>query len=175
MASAIDVLRDGFGRTAESLPALVSGLSVPELLWRPDPGSNSVAWLVWHLTRVQDDHVAAVGAVEQVWTANGWVERFALPYAAEDTGWSHTSDQVGAFTLEDPELLTGYQAAVHELTMLVLDRETEQTLDRVVDPHWDPPVTAVVRLVSVVDDLAQHTGQAAYLRGLIERRRTAPA
>jgi hypothetical protein len=170
MTTAIDVLRDGFGRTTESLPAIVSGLSVEELLWRPDPGSNSIAWLVWHLTRVQDDHVAAVGAVEQVWTANAWVERFGLPYPVTDTGWSQTSEQVGAFTLEDPELLTGYQAAVHELTMLVLDREDPTSLERVVDPHWDPPVTAVVRLVSVVDDMAQHAGQAAYLRGLIERR-----
>jgi len=173
MTSAIDVLRDGFGRTQESLPDIVAGLSVEELLWRPDASANSIAWLVWHLSRVQDDHVAGVAGLEQVWTAAGWVERFALPYAAGDTGWSQSSDQVGAFSLDDPGLLTGYQAAVHELTMLALDREDEQTLDRVVDPRWDPPVTAAVRLVSVVDDLAQHAGQAAYVRGLVERRRGA--
>ncbi len=40
-------------------------------------------------------------------------------------------------------------------------------LDRVVDESWDPPVTLGVRLVSVVDDDAQHAGQAAYVRGLL--------
>ncbi len=170
--SAVDVLRDAFGRTNESLPDLVAGLSVEELLWRPDPEANSIAWLVWHLTRVQDDHVAGVGKVEQVWTADGWVERFGLPYSVDATGWSQTPDEVGAFTLEDPDLLVGYQAAVHELTMLVLDREDATALTRVVDPRWDPPVTAAVRLVSVADDMAQHAGQAAYVRGLVERRRS---
>jgi hypothetical protein len=171
MASAIDVLRDGFGRTHESLPDIVAGLSVEELLWRPDAAANPIAWLVWHLSRVQDDHVAELAGLEQAWTAAGWVERFALPYGADDTGFGQSSDQVGAFRLDDPSLLTGYQAAVHELTMLALDREDEKTLDRVVDPRWDPPVTAGARLVSVVDDMAQHTGQAAYVRGLVERRR----
>jgi hypothetical protein len=171
MTTAIDVLRDGFGRTNESLPDIVSGLSTDELLWRPDDEANSVAWLVWHLSRIQDDHLAGVGDVEQVWTSGGWVQRLALPYAPDDTGWGHTSEQVGAFTLSDPNLLIDYQAAVHELTMLVLDREDDASLGRVVDPHWDPPVTAAIRLVSVVDDLAQHAGQAAYVRGLVERRR----
>lgn len=170
MTSATDVLRDGFGRTHEALPEIVSGLSVEELLWRPVPGANSIAWLVWHLSRVQDDHLAGVAGVEQVWTAAGWLERFALPYEVHDTGWGHTPDQVAAFRLDDPALLTGYQEAAHELTMLVLDREDEHSLDRVVDPNWDPPVTAAVRLVSVVDDLAQHVGQAGYVRGLLERR-----
>jgi hypothetical protein len=43
---------------------------------------------------------------------------------------------------------------------------TPADLDRVVDKRWDPPVTLGVRLVSVVDDDAQHVGQAAYVRGL---------
>ena len=35
----------------------------------------------------------------------------------------------------------------------------------------DPPVSVGVRLVSVIGDEIQHAGQAAYLRGLIERLR----
>jgi hypothetical protein len=170
MTTATDVLGDAFSRTHDAIAELVSGLSVDELLWRPDAEANHVAWLVWHLTRVQDDHLADLGGVDQVW-ATGWSERLALPYAPEDTGWSQTPDQVGAFTLEDPGLLVGYHAAVHEQALTLLKRETEESLERVVDTAWDPPVTAAVRFVSVVDDLAQHVGQAAYVRGLLLRRR----
>ena len=169
---AIDLLRDLFGRTHEAVPSLVEGLTPAELLWRPDPDANSIAWLVWHLTRVQDSHLTELlDDAEQVWTAQGWVDRFALPYDGTATGFGQTPEEVGAFRLESSGLLTGYHAAVHVLTESVLDDLDEAALDRVVDRRWSPPVTLGVRLVSVADDAAQHAGQAAYVRGLVERRR----
>ncbi|MDX6325173.1 MAG: hypothetical protein QOK15_1527 [Nocardioidaceae bacterium] len=173
MTDAIDLLRDLFARTHALVPSLVAELSPAELLWRPDASANSIAWLVWHLSRVQDDHLAEVAGddVEQVWTSQGWVDRFALPYDAEAIGYGQTSEEVGAFVLDSPGLLTGYHAAVHVLTESVLDDLDERALDRVVDRRWDPPVTLAVRLVSVAGDTAQHVGQAAYIRGLVQRRR----
>ena len=170
--TATDVLRDAFGRVHEDIPSLVDDLSIEELLWRPDPGANHVAWLVWHLARVQDDHLAGLAGREQVWTADRWVDRFGLPYEADALGYGQSTDEVGAFRLEDPSLLTGYHAAAHELTLSVLDGLDEPSLAEVVDRRGDPPVTAAVRLVSVVNDITQHLGQAAYLRGLLERRRS---
>lgn len=169
--TAVGVLRDAFERVHDELPAVVSDLTVVELLWRPDADGNHVAWLVWHLTRVQDDHLAGVGDVEQAWRTGGWADRFGLPYARDAIGYGQSAEEVGAFRLEGPELLTDYHAAVHELTLSVLDDLDEPALARVVDPGWDPPVTAAVRLVSVVNDITQHLGQAAYLRGLLDRRR----
>ena len=169
--TALDVLRDAFERVHEDLPSVVAELSADELLWRPDPSANHVAWLLWHLTRVQDDHVANLAGTAQVWSAGGWADRFGLPYPDDAIGYGQSSDDVGAFRLEDPVLLTGYHAAAHELTLSALDGLDEASLARVVDPRWDPPVTAAVRLVSVVNDITQHLGQAAYLRGLLERRR----
>ena len=170
MTTATDVLRDAFGRVHDELPGIVSELSTDQLLWRPDPEANHLGWLVWHLARVQDDHLAALAEADQVWTAHGWADRFGLPYPTDALGYGQSAAEVGAFRLEDPSLLTGYHAAVHDLTLSVLDGLDEASLDRVVDPHWDPPVTAAARLVSVVNDITQHLGQAAYLRGLVERR-----
>lgn len=167
---ALDLLRDAFGRVHDEVPTIVSGLSVDELLWRPDAEANPMAWLVWHLARVQDDHLAGVAEVEQVWTRDGWADRFALPYDTADLGYGQSAEEVAAFRLEDPSLLTGYHEAVHELTLSVLDDLDEASLGRVVDPHWDPPVTVAVRLVSVVNDTTQHLGQVAYVRGLLARR-----
>ena len=169
--TAIEILRDAFDRVHDEVPSVVSGLSVDELLWRPDAGANSIAWLVWHLTRVQDDHLAGMTEEEQLWTRDRWVDRFALPYDAAALGYGQSAEEVAAFRLEDASLLTGYHAAVHDLTLSVLHDLDEASLGRVVDPHWDPPVTAAVRLVSVVNDITQHLGQAAYLQGMLVRRR----
>ncbi len=164
-----DLLRDAFGRVAESVPDVVADLSVTELLWRPDPAANSIAWLLWHLSRVQDDHVAGIADIEQVWTVQSWHERFALPYAVGDHGFGHTSEQVGAFRLSDPRLLASYHEAVHAQTLAVLDALGADDFARIVDRRWNPPVTAAVRLVSVVDDIARHVGQAQYVGGLVRR------
>lgn len=173
MADAIDLLRDLFGRSHEAVPSLVDDLTPAELLWRPDADANSIGWLVWHLTRVQDSHLTEIlgDAAEQVWTAHGWAGRFGLPYDETATGFGQSSEEVGAFRLERPGLLTGYHAAVHVLTESLLDDLDEAALDRVVDRRWNPAVTLGVRLVSVADDAARHVGQAAYVRGLAERRR----
>jgi uncharacterized damage-inducible protein DinB len=167
----IEVIVDGFGRIQGTVRDAVSGLSAAQLNERLDGTANSIGWLVWHLTRVQDDHVAGVAGVDQAWTGQGWSSRFGLPYADDAIGYGQSSEEVGAFVLSDPGLLTGYHEAVHSLTRSALDGLADDDLSRVVDERWDPPVTVAVRLVSVVNDIGQHVGQAAYVRGLIERRR----
>ncbi len=161
-----ELLADAFGRIAEGARDVVDGLDEAQLAHRPGPDANSIGWLVWHLARVQDDHVADVAGVEQVWTAQGFHERFDLPFDASDIGYGHSSEQVGRVRA-DAERLAAYVAAVHEQTLGYVAGLAPDDLDRVVDERWDPPVTLGVRLVSVVNDDAQHLGQAAYLRGLL--------
>jgi hypothetical protein len=169
VTTANDILLDAFGRVHGLVPGAVDGLDVDDLLWRPDADANHIAWLVWHLTRIQDDHLAGVAGRRQVY-AEGWSERFDLPYADDSLGYGMSSDEVGLFELSEPDLLTGYHAAVHEMTVEVVRGLEDADFERVVDDSFDPPVTAAVRLVSVVNDIAQHVGQAAYVRGLLERR-----
>jgi hypothetical protein len=163
------VLADALTRVRERVPMVVSGLDVDELAWRPDPEANSIAWLVWHLTRIADDHVADVAGTDQVWTSDGWYERFGLPFPADAHGYGHSSADVAAVRAS-AELLAGYHEAVAEKVLAYVGTLTPSDLDRVVDEGWDPPVTLGVRLVSVANDTAQHVGQAAYVRGMLERR-----
>ncbi|PVG84530.1 hypothetical protein DDE18_02700 [Nocardioides gansuensis] len=164
-----EVLADALTRVREQVPAVVDGLDEDDLAWRPDPDANSIAWLVWHLTRVADDHVAEVAGTEQVWTSDGWYERFGLPFPAAAHGYGHSSAEVAAVRVPS-DLLAGYHHAVAEAVLAYVGTLTPSDLDRVVDERWDPPVTLGVRLVSVVNDATQHIGQAAYVRGLLERR-----
>ena len=164
-----DLLADGFGRIRDAVHHAVDGLTPEELTFRLDGEANSIAWLVWHLTRVQDDHVADVAGTDQVWTSSGWAGRFALPLDVSDTGYGHNSNQVTLIT-SDAESLREYHDAVYEMTLQFVGRVTDADLDRVVDQRWEPPVTMGVRLVSVIADGLQHAGQAAYIRGILGRR-----
>ena len=163
-----DVLADAFGRVRDAVHPAVNGLGPDELAARPDPRANSIAWLVWHLTRVQDDHVADVAGTEQVWTAGDWVGRFGLPLDPGDTGYGHDAGQVG-LVRAPADLLLGYYDDVHRRTLQFVRGLHEADLDRVVDERWDPPVALGVRLVSIIADDLEHCGQAAYVRGLLQR------
>lgn len=167
--SSADLLVDAFGRIREVVHQAVSGLGPGDLAFRVDGRANSIAWLVWHLTRIQDDHVAAVAGTEQAWTQDGWADRFGLPFRPSATGYGHGPDDVAAVQVSSADLLTGYHDAVHDRTIAYVQRLTDDDLARVVDEAWDPPVTLGVRLVSVVSDDLQHGGQAAYVRGLLHR------
>ncbi len=169
MTSTSELLVDAFGRVHETVHTVVTGLTPDALAFRPDGDANSIGWLVWHLTRIQDDHVADVAATEQRWTAAGWDGRFALPFERLETGYGQSAKDVGA-VVADAALLLGYHDAVHAATVAYVRGLVDADLDRVVDTRWDPPVTLGVRLVSVLADDLQHVGQAAYVRGLVERR-----
>jgi uncharacterized damage-inducible protein DinB len=165
--NAIEVLLDVFGRLPGLVRSAVRDLSPDQLIQAPAPGANTVGWLVWHLARVQDDHVAELLGAEQVWTQDRWPARFGLPDGTLDTGYGHTPERVAAVRPESGAALVAYYDAVHERTVGLLQGLSDTDLDRVVDEGWDPPVTLGVRLVSVANDDAQHAGQAAYLRGLL--------
>ena len=166
MTLANDLLVDAFDRVREAVQHTVEGLDEDQLSFRPHSEANSIAWLVWHLTRVQDDHVAEVADGAQIWITGGWVERFRLPFDLTATGYGQSPQEVGEVRAT-AELLSGYQDAVHRVTVDYVGTLADDDYQRVVDDRWDPPVTLAVRLVSVLNDTTQHAGQAAYLRGLV--------
>ncbi|MET9573750.1 DinB family protein [Streptomyces virginiae] len=168
---ATDVIADGFGRIREVVHEAVEGLPAELLDARVDPEANSITWLVWHLTRIQDDHIAAAAGLEQVWLTGGWADRFGLPLPATATGYGHSARQAGTVRVDSGDLLLGYFDGVHQQTLGFVRGLAAADLDRVVDERWDPPVTLGVRLVSVLADDLQHAGQAAYVRGVLERGR----
>ena len=164
-----ELIVDAFGRVREVVHQVAEGLTAQQLAQRLDPDANSIGWLLWHLTRVQDDHVADALDFEQVWTAQGWKQRFNLPFKTESVGYRHTSSQVAAVLVESPDLLTGYYDAVFEQTVERVRGLRDTDFDRIVDESWNPPVTLGVRLVSVIADTLQHAGQAAFIRGVLKR------
>ncbi|WP_433538023.1 mycothiol transferase [Micromonospora sp. CA-249363] len=165
-----DLLIETYDRLPDLVRAAVDGLTPEQLRWAPGEGANSVGWLVWHLTRVQDHHVADLLDAEQIWTSGDWAGRFGLVADPHDTGYGHTPTQVAGVRPESAQALIDYYGAVSTRTRSFLAGLRPADLDRIVDESWDPPVSLGVRLVSIADDDTQHAGQAAYVRGLLEAR-----
>jgi hypothetical protein len=163
-----DVLIESYGRIHGVVHQVIDDASPEQLSYRVDPDANTIAWLIWHLSRVQDDHIADVAGHEQLWTASGWVERFGLPFSRAATGYGQGTADVAAVQV-DRELLGGYFDDVHEHTVAYLGRLHDSDLERVVDTNWNPAVTLGVRLISVLSDDLQHAGQAAYAKGIATR------
>jgi len=164
-----DLILDGYGRVLEALEEALAGLNRKDLDWQPHPDSNSMGWMAWHLTRVQDDHVADLMGEEELWIADGWHARFKRPADPSDIGWGQTSEQVAAFRSPDVETLLGYHRAVMDRTKRYIASLPDAELERKLDEPWFQPLPAVgVRLVSILSDDLQHAGQVAYVRGLLK-------
>ncbi|MGP4057623.1 mycothiol transferase [Mycobacterium sp. 4D054] len=164
--AARELLRDSFTRLIEHVDDLTDGLTDEVAYYRPAPDANTIAWLIWHSARIQDAQLCDLAGVEQVWFREGWVDKFALDLPRDAHGYGHTPDEV-AKVRAPAKLLAGYYHAVHKLSLEYVASVTADELARIVDRRWTPPVTASARLVSIIDDAAQHLGQAAYIRGLV--------
>lgn len=167
---ASEVLIDGIGRSLEVCQQVLAGLSRAQVDCRPAADANSIGWLVWHLARQQDVQIAQLAGTDQVWFTGNWVGRFGLDLPRDSMGYGHTSTEAAKVSAE-PALLLGYLDAATTATVSYLRGLQPTALDDVIDDSWDPPVTRGVRLVSIVDDAAQHAGQAAYVRGLLPQDR----
>ena len=171
-----EVLIDGYSRISQILNRTLPGLTTEQLAFRPAEEANSIAWLVWHLTRIQDHHLSGLADRPQLWVSAGWHERFGRPADPEDTGQGYTAEQVAGIRPSDVQLLLDYHDAVYQRSVEFIKMLSESDLDRELnEPRWNPLPTVGVRLVSVIADNIQHAGQAAYLKGIIEQRKWYPA
>lgn len=163
------LIADGYGRVLQVLEKSLDGLTQDDLNQQPHPDCNSMGWLTWHLTRVQDDHIAGLMGEEQLWTSGGWHTRFNHPPEPKDIGFGHSSEDVAVFRSPDVKTLLGYHRAVLEQTKDYITTLSLSGLDRELNEPWYQPLPTVgVRLISVLSDSLQHAGQVAYLRGLLK-------
>ena len=166
MSAFQEALRSGLEEYLQGLHRAIAGLTPAEARWQPTVHTNHIAWLVWHMARVEDRWVNRhLRRTAEVWTADGWADRFSMD--PESTGFGQTMEDVRAM----PEIaltdLRAYFDAVRAVTRQYLDQATDADLAREYPhPHLGArPGTWIVGHILVEE--SQHTGQAALLRGMI--------
>jgi hypothetical protein len=162
------LLLDGYDRAPQELEEILRGLKESDLNWQPKRECNSIGWTVWHLGRVEDAQIADLAGEEQVYLKGKWYAKFNRPPDARDSGFGDTAEEVAAFRSPDTEVLLGYIKDSTEASKRYIRSLSSGDLDRVLGGHWNPPPTVGVRLVSILADIHQHTGEASYIRGLRE-------
>jgi uncharacterized damage-inducible protein DinB len=162
------------GGITRPLNIALEGITLDQVTFRPNDQCNTIAWLVWHLSRVQDRIVSSLAGQPQAWVAEGWHAKFGRPADEGDAGMGHGPRDVESIRPESAQLLLDYYNAVFKRTEAYVNGLSAADFDRVVDPA-NPEVTVGRRLQVCIMDNVQHAGQAAYLRGLIEGRRVWPS
>ena len=163
------LIMDGYGRVLPILEKALNGLIQDDLNQQPHPDCNSIGWITWHLTRVQDDHIADLMGEEQLWVSAGWHAKFNRASDSSDIGFGYSSEDVAAFKSPDVKTLLEYYRVVLERSKRYIAKLSAADLDRELnEPQYQPLPTVGVRLISIMSDNLQHTGQVAYLRGLLK-------
>jgi len=166
---ATEIIVDALGRIQGNFRRVLDGLTLNQLTYRPTHGSNSIAWLLWHLTRVQDHHISDLVNRPQIWIRGGWHTKFDMPADPLNFGMGHGPKEVGELKAT-AEVLQGYHDATYDQSKEFLSSLDPIDLNTEIDePQYTPLPTIGVRLTSVISDNTQHVGQAAYLRGLLLR------
>ena len=140
-------------------------LTDEQLSYQPTADANSIAWLMWHLSRWRDMISATCAGVPQVWSRDGWAERFGLPEAT--TGLGDTPEQVASFKVERG-LLFGYLDAAHAETVTRITQLTPAQFEQSIEYLPGTNRSAWEALAGMSGDSYQHAGQIACLRGMIE-------
>ena len=163
------LIADGYGRVLELLEKALDGLTQDDLNEQPHPDSNSMGWLTWHITRVQDHQIAELMGEEQLWIRDRWHAKFNRAPDPSDVGFGNNSEDVAAFRSPDVKTLLEYHRVVLERSKHYISTLTATDLDRELNEPWFQPLPTVgVRLVSVMSDCLEHAGQVAYVRGLLK-------
>ena len=152
-----------FTRISQVLETVLDGLTENEINQQPTPECNSIGWMVWHLTRVQDRFIAMLSNNEQVWITEKWYGKFSREADAKDIGYGHRPEDLANFKVPDTKTLLDYHHAVLEKTKQYTNKLSPEELDRVIDDSRAP--TVALRLTAFISDNLQHAGQVAYLRG----------
>lgn len=99
---------------------LLEGLDERAVRGRPHPGVNTIAWLVWHMARIEDVGVNRfVVDRRQVLDDEGWVDRLAV--GRRDVGTGMDDAEVDDLSARiDLAALRGYWEAVTRRTLAVV-------------------------------------------------------
>ena len=144
------------------LTQALDGLTQEEFAWSPTAECNNIAFILWHIARVEDFFVNRVIQREkELHEAEGWQEKLGTPVKA----YGLTVEELQAWPVPKMEDLKVYANAVREKTLAFLGSIPPEKLDEVPRPDRSPDSIGVT-LGHMCTEVALHVGQICYLRGV---------
>ncbi len=158
-----DVIMDSLNESWGYLTRALDGLTQEEIEWTPAAHSNSIGFLVWHVTRAEDNWInSVIGGGSNIYETGGWRERLGTP---KEGGYGFTEEQLRAWPTPRLDDLRGYAQAVRQRTLEVVASITAEKLPEA--PRPDRPKETVGSILAhVATEVALHVGQIDYLRGV---------
>ena len=146
----------------------LDGLSDEEVLWQPQPGANHIAFILWHMARIEDWFFQYMfQRVPQVWEAERWHEKLNLPDDPRVTGWGYTADQVASFPHVRLRDLLEYVTAVRCKTVDYIQSVDAATFDQEVKSRILGETTVGLMIAHLVAEVCHHAGHVCFVRGLL--------
>ena len=167
MATATEPIMAALERNWQMVDAALVGLDEATLAGRPSDQCNSIAWILWHMSRVVDTFIhARFQSKPQLWIQDSWHRKFGMAADPDDRGVGWTAQQVAAWAPPSGAVQLGYFEAVKASARDYLSLLNHADLARqiVATPVPQPRSVADVLGQMTWDNIA-HGGQIAYLRG----------
>ena len=160
-----EIIRMALDESAEDLARALDGLEGHERRFQPSEESNHIDYMVWHVTRAEDDWInAIIGQGQTIWARDGWGERLGIDI--EGNGYGMTAEEARDLPAYDPDLLQEYADSVRQATIEYLETTTAESLGETRDGGW-----RVIRvghaLSHLMVEIAEHVGHVAYIRGMV--------
>ncbi len=156
--SILNSLEQSQGYLTEAL----DGLTQEEAAWSPGVECNSITFILWHLSRVEDFFVnRVIQRQKELYEAENWQEKLGTPVKA----YQYTVEELQAWPAPKLEVLREYANSVREKTLALIQSIPPEKLSELARPDR-PPDTIGGILGRISTEIAMHVGQIAYLRGV---------
>jgi hypothetical protein len=135
--------------------------------------SNSIAFLVWHCVRTEDNILRFILQGRQpIWNEGNWHERLGLPPRVQGTGMA--TEEARKFHIADPALFMQYVNEVwqeFESYLAGINDGGAELSEKIVTvkPLGDMPAIQVIGQVCI-SHLFIHYGEISLLRGTLSKR-----
>jgi uncharacterized damage-inducible protein DinB len=160
-----EAIRSGLEEYLQALHRAIEGLTPVEARWQPTLHTNHIAWLVWHMARVEDGWVSRLRRRPAVWQADGWADRFHMDPTRSGAG--QTMEEVRAMPALPLSDLMAYFEAVRAVTRHYLAQATEADLAQEYPHPRLGSRTGAWIVGHILVEESQHVGQVALLRGMM--------
>ncbi|HLZ71868.1 MAG TPA: DinB family protein [Dehalococcoidia bacterium] len=161
---ATDYMLQSMNFLHEAFRVATDGLSDEQLHHSAEGESHSIAWVLWHVARIEDLFVQRVFQEKpEEWASGGWAAKTGLP--EKGFGTNQPAAEAKALHVGDMAALRQYALAVAKRTDEFLTNADDRVLDREVTLGERKETIGQAITLHFITHMNGHRGEINQLRG----------